>query len=84
MKKTLKNNIKTSFELAMKDNEFIDKNIDLSEEKSLYFSWRLEKGDLKMLLNAYLKQLSESLMYSFRNEIEAIIDSNDINNYKLN
>ncbi len=81
--KSLKNNIRTAFELAIKDNEFIDRNIDLSEEKSLYFSWRLEKGDLKMLLNAYLKQLPESLMYSFRNEIEAIIDSNAINNYKL-
>jgi len=81
--KIMKDKIKTTFNLSISNNEFLDNNIDLSREQSVFFSWRLEKGDLKMLLDAYLKQLPESIMYSFRKEIEANISPLVINDYKL-
>lgn len=81
--KEMKENIKSVFNKCVSENEFVDKTIDLSTERPVYFSWRLEKGDLKMLLDAYLQQLPESLTYSLRKKIESSLKPEIIENYKL-
>ena len=81
--KEMKEDIKTAFDKCIQDNDFIDETVDLSSEKPVFFGWRLEKGDLKMLLDAYLKQLPESLMYSFRKKIESALEPEIIDGYKL-
>lgn len=81
--KEMKEDIKTAFDKCIQDNDFIDETVDLSSEKPVFLGWRLEKGDLKMLLDAYLKQLPESLMYSFRKKIESALEPEIIDGYKL-
>lgn len=77
------NRIKSTFNSYIRDNEFVDKTINLSEEKTVFFSWRLEKGNLEQMLEVYLKQLPESIMYTFRKKIESSLEPEFIEDYKL-
>ena len=62
---------------------FCDKNLDFSKNKKICFSWKLEKGDLYMLLDAYIKQFPDSVDYFFRKIIESEVKKNVFLDYKL-
>lgn len=76
----------SSFAEACKD-EFFDKSIDLSAEKRLAYSIRIDGFKIDGLVEAYEKSLKDSIIYSIRKSIVAASTKNSLiridNNYKL-
>ena len=79
----MKNKIKSTFDDCIKGSSFYDRAIDLAKENKLYFTWRLEKGDLQSYFKAYLRQLPNSINLIFRKQIEKRIKPLYINNHEL-
>ena len=69
----LKFNVERNFKESIKNNDFLDKTIDLSMEKPIFFRWVIEKDNFKSLFDFNPELIENSLAYLFRKEIESFL-----------
>jgi len=65
--------VKEEFDNYINNNIFYDSNINIESEKHLCFVFKIDKDNSKQILDAYIRQLPNSIDYMLKKDIEEYI-----------